>query len=486
MVCTGTPVTCTALSQCHEAGVCDKNTGQCARAFKASGAACDDASRCTTGDKCDGSGGCVGAPVSCPAGDECKTGMCDPSTGMCAMPPKIDGTACNDGSLCTRTDKCRAGVCVGENPVVCTPELCRDAGTCVASTGACSKPNKPDGTMCGPPDDKCLLGKCAAGECAGMAPKTCSSGNECQTAGTCNKASGQCEGGTKKPDGTGCSDDDMCTDGDACQNGLCKGTAKTCEGQGGCVGVCAPGSGKCEFAVGSKCKNDATCATGEVCKADGSCEGTKLACRGETDCWTAEPCDPVTDTCGKWNPKPATTACTDGDPCTEGDHCMGGRCMGSAKTCAPLGDSAQCQVNACVASSGMCTPMDKVDGATCDDGDKCTTGDSCSSGTCRPGKRKSCEMKDQCHKPTCDPATGECSKGEPLTGTDCEDGNPCTHGETCLAGICVGGLPVLCADTSLCTNDRCEPAPEEPTGYRCVHTPIDNCPVPGVGMPPPQ
>jgi hypothetical protein len=485
-VCVGAPVVCTALSQCHEAGVCDKDTGKCGLAFKPSGAVCDDANRCSTGDRCNGTGACVGTPVSCPAGDQCKTGMCDPSTGMCAMPPKIDGTACDDGSRCTQTDKCRGGVCVGESPVTCTAELCKDAGTCNAATGQCSQPNKPDGTMCGPADNKCMLGKCAAGVCGNVTAKTCTSGNECQTAGTCDPRDGQCKNGTTRPDGTGCSDDDLCTEGDACQGGLCKGTAKVCPGAGVCKGVCDPGNGSCKVAVGTPCKNDATCTTGETCQADGTCAGApRTDCRQETQCWYAEPCDPGADKCGTWQKKPEGTGCDDYDKCTVDDRCTANGCHGSAKACPALEASAQCKVNACEPASGDCKAINQDDGAECDDGDLCTARDACSGGLCRPGTRKMCDVVDQCHTPACDPKSGACVKGEPATGTDCDDGDPCTREDRCLAGKCVAGLPQLCADTQVCTADRCEPAPDEPSGFRCVHTPIENCPIPGVGVPPP-
>ena len=38
----GAPVVCTALDQCHDAGVCDPGTGLCSDPVKTDGAACSD------------------------------------------------------------------------------------------------------------------------------------------------------------------------------------------------------------------------------------------------------------------------------------------------------------------------------------------------------------------------------------------------------------------------------------------------------------
>jgi hypothetical protein len=56
----GDAVLCTALSQCHEVGVCDTETGICSNPAKANGEACDDANGCTQPDECDGAGACTG------------------------------------------------------------------------------------------------------------------------------------------------------------------------------------------------------------------------------------------------------------------------------------------------------------------------------------------------------------------------------------------------------------------------------------------
>ncbi len=116
----------------------------------ANGNGCYDGSVCTRTDTCQ-NGVCVGSnPVVCTAIDACHgVGTCDPSTGVCSNPNAPDGTTCNDGSACTQTDQCVSGVCTGSNPIVCTAQgACHVAGTCNPSTGTCSNPAAPDGTAC--------------------------------------------------------------------------------------------------------------------------------------------------------------------------------------------------------------------------------------------------------------------------------------------------------------------------------------------------
>jgi hypothetical protein len=53
-------VVCSALSQCHSVGICDKFTGNCSQPLKPVDTACDDANNATISDACQGSGVCVG------------------------------------------------------------------------------------------------------------------------------------------------------------------------------------------------------------------------------------------------------------------------------------------------------------------------------------------------------------------------------------------------------------------------------------------
>lgn len=230
----GSSPVCSTDNPCLEA-YCDPSGG-CQTGPKARGTACGDGDACTTGDACDGAGTCVpGAPIGCgmclrcnatngscepdpgqvgescsppgqpdrcfggfactasgvcqgvnpvvcAASDQCHVaGVGDPGTGLCSNPKKADGSACNDGNACTRTDTCRAGVCVGGNPVVCTAQgQCRVAGTCDPSTGTCSNPAAPDGTLCDDGDACTENNVCTDGACRGT-PINCDDGNACTT-----------------------------------------------------------------------------------------------------------------------------------------------------------------------------------------------------------------------------------------------------------------------------------------------------------------
>jgi predicted outer membrane repeat protein len=52
--------------------------------------------------------------IECVAPDACHdVGWCDPTTGLCSHPAKMNGTACDDGNPCSAIDTCQGGVCIG-------------------------------------------------------------------------------------------------------------------------------------------------------------------------------------------------------------------------------------------------------------------------------------------------------------------------------------------------------------------------------------
>jgi hypothetical protein len=78
--CAGSsPTTCAALGPCHHVGTCDPATGACSNPPKQDGEACDDAEGCTQADTCF-SGVCAGSPVACSPLDQCHdAGTCGSS-----------------------------------------------------------------------------------------------------------------------------------------------------------------------------------------------------------------------------------------------------------------------------------------------------------------------------------------------------------------------------------------------------------------------
>ncbi len=118
----------------------------------ADGTACNDGNACTQTDTCQ-AGKCVGAnPVVCPSTNPCQANACNPATGTCSVAPLPNGTACDDGNLCTQTSSCSNGWCIGANPIQCKAEdPCHLPGVCDASTGTCSQgaPLSPADTQTG-------------------------------------------------------------------------------------------------------------------------------------------------------------------------------------------------------------------------------------------------------------------------------------------------------------------------------------------------
>jgi hypothetical protein len=228
----GNPVVCSALDQCHDAGICDTQTGVCSNPPKSNGAPCNDNDACTQTDQCNGSGSCIGGNnVVCSPPDQCHdTGTCDTQTGVCSNPPKSSGSACNDSNACTQIDECNgSGSCVGGNPVVCSAlDQCHDVGTCDTQTGVCSDPPKSSGASCNDNDACTQTDQCAGGgQCVGGNPVVCTPLDQCHDAGTCDTQTGTCSNPTL-PDGTICSDANSCTLADACSGGQCLGNPQTC------------------------------------------------------------------------------------------------------------------------------------------------------------------------------------------------------------------------------------------------------------------
>src|SRR5262249_25455395 len=191
-------------------------------AGKGTGGACEDGDACTRTDPCQ-AGTCTGAnPVFCAAIDQCHdAGVCDPESGLCSAPAKANGTACNDGNACTRTDTCQAGICAGSNPVTCTAlDQCHGTGVCDPASGSCSNPVTANGSACSDGNACPQSDTCQAGACAGTNPVVCTALDQCHLAGACDPASGTCSN-PEKANGSACSDDDACTQTDSCQAGAC-------------------------------------------------------------------------------------------------------------------------------------------------------------------------------------------------------------------------------------------------------------------------
>ncbi len=170
-------------------GVC--NGGTCGLTAVNNGSPCDDESLCTSNESCQNGVCAQGNPVVCQQQDQCHdAGVCDPQTGVCSNPTKTDGAPCNDGNACTQSDTCQNGVCGGGFPVVCQPlDECHTAGICDPQTGMCSNPTKPQGTGCtynGSPNGICNnQGICVECISNGNCPPPICKTSTCNPSGVC-------------------------------------------------------------------------------------------------------------------------------------------------------------------------------------------------------------------------------------------------------------------------------------------------------------
>ncbi|MBI3201487.1 MAG: hypothetical protein HYZ29_08090 [Myxococcales bacterium] len=210
--------------------------------------------------------------------------------------------------------------------------------------------------------------------------------------------------------------------------------------------------------------------------ADGG--GPQLGCGPSVDCDDNNPCtaDKCTAGVGCVH-QPALGACDDGKPNTVDDMCSNGVCAGVdhclGVVCAALD---QChQPGQCDHATGVCSNPVVEDGTACNDANACTLTDTCQAGECAGGSPVVCVALDQCHGAgQCSPASGACSNPRLADGVACNDGNACTLTDTCQTGECAGGNPVVCVALDQChTAGTCDPtsgvcdAPASQDGNSC-------------------
>ena len=146
-----------------------------------------------------------------------------------------------------------------------------------------------------------------------------------------------------------------------------------------------------------------------------------------------------------------TEECDDGASNGTGGSCCNANCTFTPADTVCRPSAGGCDVaEVCSGSSGACPP---------DNNPICTptpvptnTPDRCAGVTCA--------ALNQCHLVgTCDPATGQCLSPPAPSGTECNDGNPCTQTDACDGnGSCVGTDPVVCAPLDQChLAGECDP-----------------------------
>jgi hypothetical protein len=130
--------TCFINGDCYAAGGlspvdsclhCDPAQSQTDFSVFADYTACEDGDLCTYFNYCL-SGFCTGTPVDCGALDQCHYNACDPGSGYCLAHDVTDGTSCSDGNACTTGDSCQSGVCTAGAGCV-SPSVCGSVGCCI-------------------------------------------------------------------------------------------------------------------------------------------------------------------------------------------------------------------------------------------------------------------------------------------------------------------------------------------------------------------
>jgi hypothetical protein len=135
--------------------------------------------------------------------------------------------------------------------------------------------------------------------------------------------------------------------------------------------------------------------------------------------------------------------------------------LDGAPTCQPCVSSEPCKTaGPCDPVTNACTFVPVADGSPCSNLGVCVVEGTCRAGACvATSPAATCAALDPCKlPPVCDPATGVSTTPLAPDQSPCEDGNPCTLNDTCVAGTCVGGSAVKCVAPDKCTGDGvCDP-----------------------------
>ncbi len=457
----------TVDDSCEVDANCDKpgyfcHDGHCAQR-KDQGQVCALPGECTSGFCEQG----VCCETACPG--QCNSCSQEATLGSCQ--PRPDGADCSDDTYCTDGDTCQEGTCVpGPERDCATEDTDCSKGICDEGLGACvSGPPEPGWCLI---DETCISGgeehpEIPCFECRPegavdgylLKKDACYIGDQCYTfgesLGTCQVCNpGNPNEASPAEDGAACDDDgNPCTE-DACVAAKCTHAAlvdvpcddadictydTVCNDDGACVGQTAV------------CDDGLDC-TLDLCDGEGGCLFTTKEgfCLIDDVCYVtgyASPdspclgCNPDLDT-EDWSPDNEGLLCDDGDFCTVSDQCADGFCLGQANDCQD--HQTQCVDAVCSPSDQKCVTFDREDGLECDDSDPCTVTDQCVAGTCL-GTPKDCEYLAQgntCKHAWCDPESGpepgQCVVEDKENGTPCDDQLFCVVDEICVNGSCLG------------------------------------------------
>ncbi len=345
---------------------------------------------------------------ACNWADGCRIKQCDVySKDEVRVTPSLSGPWSNPGGwTATKVhisgpDESLADMCWGAG---FTSLYIPAAPCCAASTFGCNVCGGCGANVCSDTSANCNVGAVSGGV------NNCPVAAVCQGActpesdpGLCSRLGKNC-GSLTAPDNCNNSrtvncgpttDNNACTQTDTCTNNVVVGSNPViCTASDQChsIGVCDTSSGVCSNptkANGAVCNDANACTSGDSCQT-GVCVGTPLSVIG--------------------------AACNDGNACTTNDVYTNacGACAGNAITCTALD---QCHVaGVCNSGTGICTNLNKANGASCSDSNACTTGDVCFSGSCNPGSPLNCNDANSCTTDSCNAMIGCVNANNPVNG----------------------------------------------------------------------
>ena len=314
---------CFSDTDCSASGLCMRSHclgGECEETTEGAGVLCDDGNLCTSNDRCNGQGQCVGdipecsspPPDSCSADDTTfrvypERGLCDRATGECVY--SALSIPCSGGCLVNCLESCAAlhcestacsiGVCIGGNPPSCLAQprpdddICRieteysgQGATGVCVDGSCHECSA--GSECPAADaeyPECFAPRCSAEmscaydlqpeiECEGQSCSAAylSYARQCGDAGACPAAGGQtCNGYTCNETGSACRS--TCSEHAHCADGF----------------RCLPDSLGVMRCVGDGLPDGAACRDSGASCQSGYCDGA-LCCQAGSCCNVASDC----------------------------------------------------------------------------------------------------------------------------------------------------------------------------------------------------
>lgn len=146
---------------------------------------------------------------------------------------------------------------------------------------------------------------------------------------------------------------------------------------------------------------------------------------------------------------------------TSGTGGSGGAMQGACAIDCTTIQTPQCQTSTCNTMTLQCDIVPDLDGGACEDGQFCTAGDTCQAGICTAGSPNTCGMTaDPCQQINCDEAADSCMAVASGNGTACQPADLCVAGATCTGGACVGGSVKDCfffPVPNVCHNAVCNP-----------------------------